>query len=120
MTVGKFGPIRISMQANPWTLGSGSAINQTHEGGFKTVTVSGFAHGAASGTIGSSSVASNSGIVQLITPMQVTTSGIAGNSAIISLFAILTLHFIPEPGLLLLIGAGAVGLGILGRNRMRR
>jgi hypothetical protein len=37
-----------------------------------------------------------------------------------SLFIDFRLHFIPEPGLLLLVGSGVVGLGILGRARMRR
>jgi hypothetical protein len=32
----------------------------------------------------------------------------------------MTLHFIPEPGLLLLLGAGVVGLGLLGRSRMKK
>jgi hypothetical protein len=36
------------------------------------------------------------------------------------MFSTLTLHFIPEPGLLLLIGSGVVGLGLLGRSRMNR
>jgi hypothetical protein len=38
----------------------------------------------------------------------------------VALFSTLTLHFIPEPGLLLLIGSGAVGLGLLGRSRMKK
>jgi len=57
--------------------------------------------------------------VQLISPMQVTTTGIAGNSSQISLFAILTLRFVPEPGFLLLLASVALGLAILGRHRMR-
>jgi hypothetical protein len=32
----------------------------------------------------------------------------------------MTLRFVPEPGFLLLLGAGVLGMGILGRNRMRR
>jgi len=31
----------------------------------------------------------------------------------------MTLHLAPEPGLLLLLGAGAAGLGLLGRARLR-
>jgi hypothetical protein len=30
-----------------------------------------------------------------------------------------SLHFIPEPGLLLLLGSGVAGLVLLGRSRMR-
>lgn len=117
LTAGRFGDVRISIVAGPWTIGTGTAINQTQEGAFKVVTASGFAHAAASG---SSPVASASGMIQLISPMQVTTIGAGDNNELQSLFSILTLHFIPEPGFLLLMGAGVVGLGILGRNRIRK
>jgi hypothetical protein len=121
LTVGGVGGfIRVSIVAAPWTVGSGSAVNQTGSGGFKTVVANGFIHGTASGSGGGSSTALNSGVVQLISPMQVTTTGVAGNSSLISLFSILTLHFVPEPGFLLLLAAGVVGMGILGRNRMQR
>jgi hypothetical protein len=121
MTAGGAGNIRISIIAGPWTVGSGAATNNTEDGGYKTVTATGFIHGPASGTTPTSNtLAQGSGVVQLISPMQVITTGIAGNSAKISLFSIMTLHFIPEPGLLLLLGSGIVGLGILGRNRIRR
>jgi hypothetical protein len=117
LTGGKFGPLRISIVAGPWTVGSGSAINQTQKGLFKTVTATGFLHGAAS-SLGSTG--QQSGVVQLISPMQVITSGAGANNELQSLFSIWTFHFLPEPGFLLLLGSGVVGLGILGRNRMRR
>ena len=120
MTRGGIGSIRISIEAAPWTLGSGTAVNQTGKGNFKTVTVTGFIHEAGSGTGGGSSTAVNSGVVQLITPMQVNTVGVNGNVTLQSLFTMLTIHFIPEPGVLLLLAAGLVGMGLLGRDRMRR
>jgi hypothetical protein len=46
--------------------------------------------------------------------------GLNSNSSQLTLFASLTLHFVPEPGLLLLIGSGVVGLGLLGRSRMKK
>jgi len=119
LTAGGAGAIRISIEAAPWTLGSGAAINQTGKGNFKTVVASGFIHEAASGTGGGGSTAVTTGVVQLVSPMQVTTSGVQGNVSLQSLFVLLTIRFIPEPGFLLLLGAGVVGLGIAGRKRMR-
>jgi hypothetical protein len=102
----------------PWTLGTASGTLQTHEGAFITRAKAGFAHNASS-TPGSSSVESSK-VIQLIASQQVTTAGIAGNSTKLTLFTALTLHFIPEPGLLLLIGSGVVGLGLLGSSRMKK
>jgi hypothetical protein len=118
ITLGGNGSIRISLEAAPWTLATVSGLNQTAGGNFNTMSRVGFVHGAASGT--NSSTASASGVIQLISPQQVTTQGVPGNSSFVALFSTLTLHFIPEPGLLLLIASGAVGLGLLGRGRMNR
>jgi len=118
ITLGGNGSIRISIQGAPWTLGTFSLITQTAGGNFKTMTRTGFVHGAASAS--NSSTATPSGVIQLISPQQVQTQGVPGNSSVVALFSTLTLHFIPEPGLLLLIGSGVVGLGLLGRSRMNR
>ena len=117
LTLGGFGSVRISILNQPWTLGSASGLSQTHEGAFKTNVASGWVHGAASSN---SSTATNSGVIQLIAPQQVSTAGIAGNNDQLTLFSRLTLHFVPEPGLLLLIGSGVVGLGLLGRSRAKK
>jgi hypothetical protein len=77
----------------------------------------GFVHGPASMTI---SAAQLGGVVQLITPMQVRTKGFGGaNNDNLALFSSLTVHFIPEPGLLLLLGTGIVALALVGRSRRR-
>jgi len=117
LTLGNAGDIRISVESGPWTLALVSGVNQTKDGGFITETAQGFVHGPASAN---SSTAEPSGVIQLISPQQVTTSGINGNSTALTLFTTLTLHFVPEPGLLLLIGSGVVGLGLLGRSRMKK
>ena len=118
LTLGGNGEIRISLEMAPWTLATVAGLNQTVKGNFKTLTRVGFVHGAASAT--NSSTATPSGVIQLIAPQQVQTVGVAGNSTRVALFSTLTLHFIPEPGLLLLIGSGVVGLGLLGRSRMKK
>jgi hypothetical protein len=117
LTIGHFGQVRISLIGGPWTVGTWTGTTQTHEGNFKDRVVAGWAHGAASSN---SSTAEPSGVIQLIAPQQVTVSGVQGNSTATTMFAHLTLHFIPEPGLLLLISAGVVGLGLLGRSRMNK
>lgn len=117
LTAGGFGSLRISLQAGPWTIGTGTRVNQTQKGQFKSVSVHGFIHGAASG---SGSTASPSGVVQLISPMQISTFGAGANNELQSNFVIWTIHFVPEPGFLLLLGIGVVGISILGRNRLRR
>ena len=101
LTAGGNGAIRISLEAAPWTIGSGTAINQTQEGNFKTVTVTGFAHGAGSGALS----AAASGMIQLISPMQITTVNAGDNNESQSVFSILTLHFVPEPGMLLMLAS---------------
>ena len=79
--------------------------------------MAGWVHGAASSN---SSTAAASGAIQMIAPQQTFVSGVAGNATQSTVFTRLTLHFIPEPGLLLLIGSGVVGLGILGASRMKK
>jgi hypothetical protein len=117
VTVGGAGDIRVSLINSPWQLSTATRLVSTQNGVVITRMHAGFIHGPMSNT---SSTAKPSGVIQLITPIQVYTSGIAGNTAKISLFTSLTVHFVPEPGLLLLIGSGVVGLALVGRSRMRK
>ena len=107
----------ISVEVAPWTLAPVSGVNQTANGAFQTLTRTGFAHGPASSN---SSTNLDSGVVQLISPATVTSLGLPANNTKLSLFSTLTLHYVPEPGLILLIGSGVVGLGLLGRSRLRK
>ena len=115
-TIGGAGMIRVSILNNPYTLGVASALDQTDNGGFTVRSVSGFAHGPASLT---SSTAKPSGMVQFVAASQLSTNLTAGSAELQSLLNVLRIHFIPEPGMLLLLGSGVVGLVLLGRKRMR-
>jgi len=117
-------PIRISIEAAPWTIKTGTSIDEittppTPMGVkiFVNRTAMGFAHDPSSAT---TSTAQPSGVVQLITPMQVVTNLTSGSNSKIALFGFLTVHFIPEPGMLLLLGSGVAGLVLLGRHRMKK
>jgi len=120
VAVGGVSAIRISLEAAPWTVHTASAIDQTDENtgvaAFHPVTRMGFAHGPASGT---TSTAQPSGVVQLVTPNQVRTNLALGSSEKVAVFGELLVRFIPEPGLLVLLGSGVAGLLLLGRNRIR-
>ena len=120
VTVGGNSPIRISVEAAPWTVKTATAVDQTDDNtgaaAFHNVTRMGFAHGPASGT---TSTAQVSGVLQIVTPSQIRTNLTLGSSKKLGAITELLIHFIPEPGLLLLLGSGVVGLAVLGRNRMK-
>jgi hypothetical protein len=121
ITVGGDSAIRISLEAAPWTVKTATAIDQTDDNtgvaAFHAVTRMGFAHGPASGT---TSTAQPSGVVQLVTPSQVRTNLSLGTNVKVSVLTELLIHFVPEPGLLLLLGSGVFGLALLGRRRRKK
>ena len=61
--------------------------------------------------------ASQPGTVTLIAPLRIDTGSIVGRlpGSVIAKFT-----FVPEPGTLLLLIAGAIGLVVIGRRRMRK
>jgi hypothetical protein len=122
ITAGGYGGIRISLQANPWTIKTVTVIDQiTPPGGppriFETWVAKGWAHAPVSTT---TSTAQPSGVIQLVTPNQVVTNLPLGSSDKMGSFVITMIHFIPEPGLLLLLGSGVAGLAFLGRRKLRK
>ena len=83
--------IGVSVRGAPWTTGTASV---------GTVTAMGF-------------VTSNS--IQLVSPTFISTT--IGSSAVLPSMTVLTLSFVPEPGTLLLLGAGALGLVLVGSRK---
>ncbi len=96
--------IKWSVTGTPWTIGATTISNSVR---------SGFAHGPASGT---TTTAKEGGVVQLVTPIQVTTTLASG----INFIGILRVVLVPEPGTALLFGAGVIALAHLGRSQARR
>jgi hypothetical protein len=117
LTIGQLGTIRISIVGAPYTVKTITAFNRTNNGAIHTFTEKGFAHGPLSNT---SSTGQTSGVLQVVTTNHTTTQGVPGNSDISGQFSRILVHFIPEPGLLLLLGSGAVGMALLGRKRIRK
>ena len=120
ITAGGYGGIQFSLQAAPWTIKTATVLDQiTPTGGppriMTTWVAEGWAHGPVSTT---TSTAQPGGVVQLVTPNQIVTNAALNEK--IGSFGILVIRFIPEPGLLLLLGSGVAGLALLGRRRMRQ
>jgi hypothetical protein len=109
---GPLGGAHISVQAAPWTLGTATAVVESSGGGTATAFAFGFVHGPASG---SGSSGAGGGELQLVTPMR----AVAGTAPGLSGFGRLRLHFVPEPGLLLLLASGVASLIVLARRRTR-
>ena len=100
--------VKVTTIGAPWTSG-------TVPVGFGTSTAMGALHGPASLT---SSTARPSGAVTLVSPVFVSTS-LIGAFPVVPTVAFLTLHFVPEPGTMLLLGSGIAGLAVLGYSRTR-
>jgi hypothetical protein len=111
------GGVALTMYHAPWTIGQ--PVMTIHTPNTTVTTPSlpgGFAHGPASLT---SSTALPGGALQLVTVSKVHTS-LTGAFPEFPMLSILKLHFIPEPGTLLLLGSGVAGLAVLGRRRHSR
>jgi len=91
--------VNLTVIGAPWTTGTVSIGTLSAQGGVAPASNT----GAASGS------------VSLVTPVFVSTN--IGASAVVPVFAFANLHFVPEPGTLVLLGAGIAGLMSYGRTR---
>ncbi len=103
------GAVALTMVHAAWTIGQPTmTLHTPGSNATSQVLPGGFAHGPASLT---SSTAQPSGVLQLVTVSKVYTS-LTGAFPEVPLTAVLTLHFVPEPGTLLLLGLGVGGLAL--------
>jgi hypothetical protein len=120
ITAGGYNGVLVSLRAAPWTIKTATVLDQITVGTTRTLTTwvaKGWAHAPVSTT---TSTAQPGGDVQLVTPNQIVTNIPIGSRDKMGSFVILAIHFIPEPGLLLLLGSGVAGLAILGCRRLRK
>ncbi|MHC4108423.1 MAG: PEP-CTERM sorting domain-containing protein [Planctomycetota bacterium] len=109
--------VALTMIHAPWTLGTPAMTIHTAASSITSpVLPSGFAHGPLTEA---SSTAVGSGVIQLVTATKVFTS-LTGAFPELPVFIILNMHFVPEPGTLLLVCAGVAGLAVIGRKRSRK
>ena len=104
-------------------VGVGGAVTAV---GLANVTVIGAPWTVKTATVGASTMMGNaspvsntgapSGNLTLVTPIFISTN-IPGQ--VLTAFAILTLHFVPEPSTVLLLGSGVLGLVAFGRSKLR-
>jgi hypothetical protein len=100
------GAVNLTVSGAPWTTGTITLGTPSFP-----ISAMGFRRGPAGGT---SSTAAPSGSLQLVTPIRISTN--IGSSSIIPAFAVMTLHFVPEPATL---GMVALALGGLAAGAKR-
>jgi len=112
----------VTVMGAPWTVNTTTVSYQTKLGGVGTIMDAGTAKGplGMTGTTLNLTSMGMGGTLQLVSGIQTTCAGCGGNNSPSGQIARLTIHFAPEPGLLVPLAAGAVGVALLGRSRVRR
>jgi hypothetical protein len=113
----------VTVTGQPWTVNTTTVDYLTAMGTMlATFMDSGFAQGplGMTGTTLDVTSMGMGGSVQLVSGAQTTCVGCGSTSSPSGQISRLTIHFAPEPGLLLLLGAGGIGVALLGRARARR
>jgi hypothetical protein len=109
-------PIRISLEAAPWTSWTATVPGiETAAGGTVASTYPRFRHGPASFE---TTASEPSGVIQFVTPGRIIGQDLGGLKPI-PVFNVVRVRFVPEPGSLVLICAGALGIFVMGRRRTR-
>ncbi len=112
----------VVVKGAPWTVDTTSASYVTTMGMIGFLTGMGTVHGPL-GMTGSTldlTTMGMGGTLQLVTATQTTCLGCSGSNTPSGQISRLTLYFAPEPGVLILLGAGAIGVALLGRKRIHR
>jgi hypothetical protein len=113
--------LKVSVVGRPWTIGVTTVtdVETRNHALSATERTTGFIHGPASATTTASTAAQTGGVIQLVTPSEVRTSLDPPDDRQ-ALLVFGRFRFVPEPGMVLLLGSGVGGLLLVGRRRMRR
>jgi hypothetical protein len=117
---GRGGAQGVGFTLQPTPDETGTNMTFTTLGGFRTENGAGIPIQLTMVTISGTNnllSASKPGTITVIAPLRVFTGAIAGN---LPGEVTLSFTFVPEPGTMLLLVSGAVGLAVIGRRRMRK